>query len=77
MKNQFHADIRRVNAEDVFLSALEGVTEPEKKRKIIAALKAQACKNVIGKNPDVGDFHKDSLAFLDICRTDRMVKTYR
>ena len=26
MKNQFHADIRRVNAEDVFLSALEGVT---------------------------------------------------
>ena len=38
MKNQFHADIRRVNAEDVFLSALEGVTEPERKRKIIGEL---------------------------------------
>ena len=38
MKNQFHADIRRVNAGDVFLSALEGVTEPERKRKIIGEL---------------------------------------
>ena len=38
MKNQFHADIRRVNAEDEFLSALSGVTEPERKRKIIGEL---------------------------------------
>ena len=38
MKNQFHADIRRVNAEDEFLSALKGVTEPERKRKIIGEL---------------------------------------
>ena len=38
MKNQFHADIRRVNAEDEFLSALKGVTEHERKRKIIGEL---------------------------------------
>ena len=35
MKSQFHVDVRRVNAGEQFLSKLAGVTEPEKKRKII------------------------------------------
>jgi GMP synthase (glutamine-hydrolysing) len=35
MKDQFHVDVRRVNARDLFLSKLSGVTEPERKRKII------------------------------------------
>ena len=34
-KNRFDMNIIRVNAEDVFLEKLKGVTEPEKKRKII------------------------------------------
>lgn len=38
MRNQLHSNFRRVNAEEEFLSALEGVTEPEKKRKIIGEL---------------------------------------
>ena len=35
MKSLFNADIRRVNREERFLSSLKGVSEPEKKRKII------------------------------------------
>ncbi len=35
MKQQFHVDVRRVNAGERFLSKLAGVTEPERKRKII------------------------------------------
>lgn len=35
MKNCFDCDIRRVDAKSRFLSALKGVEEPEKKRKII------------------------------------------
>ena len=35
MKSQFHVDVRRVNAGEQFLSKLAGVTDPEKKRKII------------------------------------------
>ena len=35
MKHQFHVDVRRVNAGERFLSKLAGVTEPERKRKII------------------------------------------
>ena len=35
MKHQFHVDVRRVNAGERFLSKLTGVTEPERKRKII------------------------------------------
>ncbi|MBQ0070596.1 MAG: glutamine-hydrolyzing GMP synthase [Spirochaetales bacterium] len=38
MKGQFQADIRRVNAQKLFLDALAGVTEPERKRKIIGEL---------------------------------------
>ena len=30
-----HVDVRRVNAQDLFLNKLAGVTEPERKRKII------------------------------------------
>jgi GMP synthase (glutamine-hydrolysing) len=35
MTRQFHVDVRRVNAKDRFLGKLSGVTEPERKRKII------------------------------------------
>ena len=35
MKHQFHVDVRRVNAGPRFLARLAGVTEPERKRKII------------------------------------------
>ncbi len=35
MKDEFHVDIRRINAQDRFLDKLAGVTEPERKRKII------------------------------------------
>ena len=35
MRHQFHVDIRRINAQNRFLCALAGVTEPERKRKII------------------------------------------
>ena len=35
MKGEFHVDVRRVNAQDLFLNKLAGVTEPERKRKII------------------------------------------
>lgn len=35
MKDEFHVDIRRINAQDRFLDKLAGVTEPESKRKII------------------------------------------
>ena len=35
MKQQFHVDVRRVNAGERFLSKLADVTEPERKRKII------------------------------------------
>ena len=35
MKHQFHVDVRRVNAGPRFLAKLAGVTEPERKRKII------------------------------------------
>jgi GMP synthase (glutamine-hydrolysing) len=34
----FHVDLHYVDAEDLFLDALKGVTEPEKKRKIIGKL---------------------------------------
>jgi len=34
-KNQFHLNLIRVNAQDRFLGKLKGVTDPEKKRKII------------------------------------------
>ena len=35
MKHQFHVDVRRVNAGPRFLGKLAGVTDPERKRKII------------------------------------------
>ena len=35
MTRQFHVDVRRVNAKDRFLGKLAGVTDPERKRKII------------------------------------------
>ena len=35
MRDKFSVDIRRVNAQERFLSRLAGVTEPERKRKII------------------------------------------
>ena len=35
MKHQFHVDVRRVNAGPRFLGKLAGITEPERKRKII------------------------------------------
>ena len=35
MCRQFQVDVRRVNAQDQFLAKLAGVTEPERKRKII------------------------------------------
>ena len=35
MKGEFHVDIRRVNAQKIFLDKLAGVTDPERKRKII------------------------------------------
>ena len=35
MKEKFHMNIIRANAQDQFLSKLEGVTDPERKRKII------------------------------------------
>ena len=35
MKGEFHVDIRRVNAQKLFLDKLAGVTDPETKRKII------------------------------------------
>ena len=35
MKHQFHVDVRRVNAGPRFLAKLAGVTDPERKRKII------------------------------------------
>ncbi len=38
MKNQFHVDVRRVNARPRFLGKLAGVTDPERKRKIIGEL---------------------------------------
>jgi GMP synthase (glutamine-hydrolysing) len=34
-RDHFHVDLRVIDAEDRFLKALEGVTDPEKKRKII------------------------------------------
>jgi GMP synthase (glutamine-hydrolysing) len=34
-RDHFHVDLRVIDAEDRFLNALEGVTDPEKKRKII------------------------------------------
>ena len=37
-RNHFHIDLRYVDAEDRFLSALAGVAEPEEKRKIIGKL---------------------------------------
>ena len=35
MRGQFHVNMRRVNAQERFLSRLAGVTDPESKRKII------------------------------------------
>lgn len=35
LKDEFDMDIKRVNAQELFLSALKGVTDPEQKRKII------------------------------------------
>jgi GMP synthase (glutamine-hydrolysing) len=37
-RDNFHIDLRYANAEDRFLAALAGVTEPEQKRKIIGNL---------------------------------------
>ena len=37
-KNQFHVELIHVKAADRFFDALEGVTDPERKRKIIGAL---------------------------------------
>ena len=37
-RDNFHIDLRYANAEDWFLAALAGVTEPEQKRKIIGNL---------------------------------------
>jgi len=37
-KGQFHINLKIINAENVFLKALKGVTNPEKKRKIIGRL---------------------------------------
>ena len=36
-KDVFHINVRAVDASDIFLSRLAGVTDPEKKRKIIGA----------------------------------------
>ena len=38
MKHQFHVDVRRVNAGPRFLGKLAGVTEPERKRKILSLI---------------------------------------
>lgn len=37
-KDRLHLNLKYVNAEDIFLSALKGVKDPEKKRKIIGRL---------------------------------------
>ncbi len=37
-RDNFHIDLRYVDAEDRFLAALEGITEPEAKRKVIGGL---------------------------------------
>jgi GMP synthase (glutamine-hydrolysing) len=37
-RDHFHIDLRVVDAEDEFLSALQGVTEPQQKRKIIGKI---------------------------------------
>src|SRR5690606_2639775 len=36
-RDHFHADLRVIDAEERFLTALRGVTDPEQKRKIIGA----------------------------------------
>ncbi len=50
---QFHVDLVHVKAEQRFFAALEGVTDPEQKRKIIGELFIRIFEEVAGERSDV------------------------
>jgi GMP synthase (glutamine-hydrolysing) len=59
----FHIPLKVVRAEDVFLSALKGITDPEQKRKIIGRLFLEEFKKVaLEKNKDGKTTHYEFLA---------------
>lgn len=52
-QDTYNLDFERINAEEIFLSRLAGVTDPETKRKIIGNTFVEVFENTIGSQTDV------------------------
>lgn len=52
-KEHYHLNFVRINAEDRFFSALEGVTDPEDKRKAIGNTFVEVFEDAVSAQPDV------------------------
>jgi GMP synthase (glutamine-hydrolysing) len=52
-KGKYNLDFVRINAEDIFLSRLKGVTDPEQKRKIIGNTFIEVFDNAVGEQENV------------------------
>ncbi len=64
-RDEFHADLVSVNAEDRFLTALKGVTDPEKKRKTIGELFIRVFEDEAAKKGDF-DFLAQGTLYPDV-----------
>ena len=51
--NIYHINITRINAADIFLSRLKGVTDPEQKRKIIGKTFVEVFESAVSSQSDV------------------------
>ena len=75
MKHQFHVDVRRVNAGPRFLGRLAGVTDPERKRKIIGEEFIHVFEEEAAKLQGI-HFLGQGTIYPDIVESDKGVKAH-
>ena len=80
-RENFHIPLIVVNAKDKFLSALNGITDPEKKRKIIGNLFIEIFEEEAKKIPDVeylvqGTLYPDVIESVSVKGPSAVIKTH-